>query len=129
MTDSDLPGPAPRMRLDKWLWQARFFKTRSLASKLVAGGHVRINAAKTDKPAARIQPGDTLTFAQGREIRVVRIMALGTRRGPAAEARLLYQDLTPIKDKPPPAPRYEGGGRPTKKDRRQIERGRIPPLE
>lgn len=118
-----------RIRLDKWLWQARFFKTRTLAAKVAAGGHVRVNGTKTDKPAARVGPGDTLTFPQGREIRVVRIAALGTRRGPATEARTLYEDLTPIKDKPPPAPRYEGGGRPTKKDRRQIDRGRIPPLE
>ncbi|MBK1634687.1 RNA-binding S4 domain-containing protein [Rhodovulum adriaticum] len=125
MTDT----PAPRIRLDKWLWQARFFKTRTLAAKVVAGGHVRVNGTKTDKPGARVGPGDTLTFAQGRDIRVVRIVAPGERRGPAPEARTLYDDLTPIKDKPPPAPRYEGGGRPTKKARRGIMRGNIPPFE
>ncbi|MBN2906799.1 MAG: RNA-binding S4 domain-containing protein [Rhodobacteraceae bacterium] len=117
------------MRLDKWLWQARFFKTRSLAAKVVAGGHVRVNATRTDKPGARVGPGDTLTFAQGRDIRVVRILAPGTRRGPAPEARALYDDLTPIKDSQPPQPRYGGGARPTKKDRRRIEQSRIAPLE
>ncbi|TCP62942.1 heat shock protein Hsp15 [Rhodovulum bhavnagarense] len=120
---------APRIRLDKWLWQARFFKTRTLAARVVAGGHVRVNSVKIDKPGARVGPGDTLTFAQGRDIRVVRILAPGTRRGPATEACTLYEDLTPIKDTTPPAPRYEGGGRPTKKARREIERGTCPPFE
>ncbi|MGC9420043.1 MAG: RNA-binding S4 domain-containing protein [Rhodovulum sp.] len=119
----------PTIRLDKWLWQARFFKTRTLAARVVSGGHVRINATPTAKPGARVGPGDTLTFPQGRDIRVVRILAPGARRGPATEARTLYQDLTPIKESPPDNPRYEGGGRPTKKDRREIDARRKPPLE
>ncbi|RSK41044.1 RNA-binding S4 domain-containing protein [Rhodovulum iodosum] len=117
------------IRLDKWLWQARFFKTRSLAARVVSGGHVRVNAAKTAKAAHRVGPGDTLTFPQGRDIRVVRICDTGTRRGPAAEARTLYEDLTPIKDTAPSAPRYEGKGRPTKKDRRSLDSTRTPPLD
>ncbi len=89
---------APRretIRLDKWLWQARFFKTRSLAARAVAQGRVRLNAARVDKPAQAVGAGDALTFAQGNRIRVVRVLALGTRRGPAAEAQALYEDLAP----------------------------------
>ncbi|GAA0288238.1 RNA-binding S4 domain-containing protein [Rhodovulum strictum] len=123
------PAPRPTIRLDKWLWQARFVKSRSLAAALVSGGHVRVNSSRTDKPGARVGPGDTLTFPQGDDIRVVRILAPGERRGPATEARTLYEDLTPIKASPPDNPRYDGGGRPTKRDRRQIERRDKPPLE
>ena len=82
-----------KIRLDKWLWQARFFKTRSLSAKLVSGGHVRVNSEKVSKPAYAVGPGDVLTFPQAREIRVIRIVAIGERRGPAAEARALYHDL------------------------------------
>lgn len=117
------------LRLDKWLWQARFFKTRSLAARVVSGGHVRVNATKTAKPAHKVGPGDTLTFPQGHEIRVVRICDTGTRRGPATEARTLYEDLTLIKDSAPQPPRYEGKGRPTKKDRRSLDSTRMPPLD
>lgn len=110
-----------RLRIDKWLWQARFFKTRSLAAKVVSGGHLRVNGDKIDKPARNVGPDDVLTFAQGREIRVVRILAIGTRRGPAPEAQALYEDLSPPKADVPKNPRYDGKGRPTKKDRRQID--------
>jgi ribosome-associated heat shock protein Hsp15 len=119
----------PKMRLDKWLWQARFFKTRALAARVVAGGHVRVNASRTDKPAHRVGTGDTLTFPQARDIRVVRILGLGERRGPAQEARGLYEDLAPITGRPPRSPAGGGGGRPTKKDRRNLDRSRKPPLE
>ncbi|MHC0054863.1 RNA-binding S4 domain-containing protein [Actibacterium sp. D379-3] len=121
--------PRPLIRLDKWLWQARFFKTRSLAAKIVSGGHVRVNGAKGAKPARQVGPGDTLTFPQGRQVRVVRIVAPGDRRGPASEAQTLYDDLTPPEDSVPPAPRYEGKGRPTGKDRRQNHLFRHGPLE
>jgi ribosome-associated heat shock protein Hsp15 len=120
---------APSIRLDKWLWQARFFKTRTLAARIVAAGHVRVNAAKVAKPAYRVGPGDTLTFAQGGRIRVVRIVATGTRRGPAAEAQTLYLDLTPEKDVVPRAPGFDGKGRPGKKDRRSLDLNRRRPLE
>ena len=119
---------AEKLRLDKWLWHARFFKTRSIAAREVSAGHVRVNAERVTKPAAQIAPDDVLTFAQGRVIRVVRIVALGTRRGPAPEAQALYEDLTPPssetakkQDNDPPAPRYEGKGRPTKRDRRKLD--------
>ncbi len=81
------------IRLDKWLWQARFFKTRALASKLCAAGRVRIDGERVSKAHAAIRPGHVLTFPQARDIRVVRIVALGARRGSAAEARTLYEDL------------------------------------
>ena len=129
------PRPAPdtaradRIRLDKWLWQARFFKTRTLAADLVRGGRVRVNGARVSKPAQQVGPGDVLTFPQGRQVRVVRVTAPGERRGPASEAQTLYEDLTEIKDDVPPAPRYEGKGRPTKKDRRIMTRDRSRALE
>ncbi|MGI9417192.1 MAG: RNA-binding S4 domain-containing protein [Geminicoccaceae bacterium] len=81
------------LRLDKWLWQARFFKTRTLAATVAAKGKVRINRMLVTKPHYKVRPGDVLTFAQGRDIRVVRIVALGERRGPAPEARTLYDDI------------------------------------
>jgi ribosome-associated heat shock protein Hsp15 len=81
------------LRLDKWLWQARFFKTRSLAATVANKGKVRINRMLVTKPHYRVRPGDVLTFAQGHEIRIVRIVALGERRGPAPEAQMLYEDI------------------------------------
>jgi ribosome-associated heat shock protein Hsp15 len=83
------------IRLDKWLWQARFFKSRALASKLCAAGRVRIDGERVNKAHAAIRPGHVLTFPQARDIRVVRVVALGARRGPASEARTLYEDLAP----------------------------------
>ncbi|WP_170586229.1 RNA-binding S4 domain-containing protein [Ruegeria arenilitoris] len=113
-----------KLRIDKWLWHARFFKTRSLAAKQVSGGHVRINGDRAQKPAQTVGPGDVLTFAQGRVIRVVQVEILGARRGPATEARTLYTDLTEEKDNPPQNPGFEGKGRPTKKDRRALDLSR-----
>ena len=121
---------AYRQRADKWLWQARFFKTRRLAADLVSAGRVRLNGVHLKKPASALKPGDTLTFPQGRHIRVVRILALAERRGPAAEARLLYEDLSPPEDsrgQTAQAPRV--GPRPTKKDRRKVDLSRRSSLE
>lgn len=83
------------IRLDKWLWQARFFKSRSLASKLCAAGKVRVDGVVVTKAHYIVRAGNVLTFPQARDIRVVRIAALGTRRGPAAEARTLYSEIVP----------------------------------
>ncbi|WP_170421685.1 RNA-binding S4 domain-containing protein [Ruegeria arenilitoris] len=113
-----------KLRIDKWLWQARFFKTRSLAAKQVSGGHVRLNGNRVLKPAQAVGPGDVLTFPQGRLVRVVRVEALGERRGPATEAQTLFADLTEKKDAPPKNPGFEGKGRPTKKDRRALDLSR-----
>lgn len=115
------------LRLDKWLWFARFVKSRSLATKLVVEGNMRINGAPTQKAHHGVKPGDVLTFALGRHIRVIRILALGLRRGPAPEAQLLYEDLDPPKPQPAGAEatpgvaeRDPGAGRPTKRDGRRI---------
>ncbi len=82
------------LRLDKFLWQARFFKTRGLAVEVISARKVRVNAVKVDKPAHPVRVGDGLTFPQNHEIRVVRVLALPQRRGPASEAQGLYDDLT-----------------------------------
>ncbi len=119
---------AETQRVDKWLWRARFFKTRGLAADLAGSGRLRINSEHVAKPAQTVRPGDVLTFPQGDRIRVIRIEALGTRRGPAPEARALYTDLDETaptrKSDPKPAPPVEretGTGRPTKKERREID--------
>ena len=83
------------LRIDKWLWFSRFFKSRTLASRLCEAGRIRVNARVIDKAHHAVKPGDILTFAQGPHIRVVRILALGSRRGPASEARTFYDDLVP----------------------------------
>jgi ribosome-associated heat shock protein Hsp15 len=96
-----------RIRIDKWLWQARFFKTRSLAAGVVTAGHLRVNGDRTAKPGRAVGPGDVLTFRQAGEIRVIRILACGTRRGPAPEARLLYEDIAPHDSVPEAGPGTE----------------------
>ncbi len=118
---------AGRQRLDRWLFFARVVKSRSLAAKLVQAGRVRVNREKVDQPSHQVKPGDGLVISLERKILVYRVLAPGTRRGPAEEARTLYEDLTP-----PPPPKEEGigdvpqrdpgQGRPTKKERRQIDR-------
>ena len=82
-----------KVRLDKWLWQARFFKTRALAATLADRRKIRVNSTVVTKPHYRVRPGDVLTFPQGKAVRVVRVVDLGDRRGPASEARALYEDL------------------------------------
>lgn len=118
-----------RLRIDKWLWHARFFKSRTLATKRVTAGGVRVNRKIVKKSNHPVQTGDVLTFTTGPRVRVVKIAALGERRGPAPEARLLYEDLTPpVAPAAADAPsqktpsREPGAGRPTKKDRRAVER-------
>lgn len=93
---------APTLRLDKWLWQARFFKTRGAAAAFCGSGRLRLNRRTIDKPSAAVRPGDVLTFPHGDDIRVLRVLALGKRRGPPAEARTLYE--TAEDDAPPAAP-------------------------
>ncbi len=107
-----------RGRVDKWLWHARFFKTRGLAAKLVSGGHLRINGNRIAKGSVMVAAGDTLTFPQASRIKVIRIEAIGTRRGPAPEAQMLYDDLSPPEEKIPKTAQIERKGRPSKKDRR-----------
>ncbi|MCX7566395.1 RNA-binding S4 domain-containing protein [Sulfitobacter sp. F26169L] len=124
---------AEKLRLDKWLWYARFFKTRSLAATIVAGGAVRINGTPASKRSTTITAGDVLTFAKDDHIRVIRVEACGVRRGPAPEAQALYTDLDPPARKPkdivPHNPAFEGKGRPTKRDRRQLDLSKARHLE
>ena len=117
------------LRVDRWLWFARFFKSRTTAAKLCASGRVRINGDPVDKAHHAVRVGDVLTFPQGREIRVIEIRALGQRRGPAPEAQTLYADLQPPlprggegSAKADTGRRERGAGRPTKADRRAIDR-------
>ena len=115
---------AASLRLDKWLWFARFFKSRSQASKFCADGRVRVSGSVVRKAHHPVRDGDVLTFVLGKRVRVVRVIALGTRRGPAPEARALYEDLSPVPEPkgkgPRVAARERGAGRPTKADRRAI---------
>ena len=94
---------------------------------------MRVNSERIAKPAHNLRAGDVLTFPQGRTIRVVRVLAAGLRRGPASEAQTLYEDLTPEpaapEDAAPDAPRYEGKGRPTKRERRKLDQGRTSALD
>lgn len=118
-----------RQRIDKWLFFARAVKSRSLAAKLVVAGRVRINRDKASQASDQVKPGDVLTITLERRIFVWRVLNAGVRRGPAEEARTLYEDMSP----PPvpkgdtlpdaiPALREAGSGRPTKRERRQTDR-------
>tara|TARA_B100000575_G_scaffold274718_1_gene258681 strand:- start:1420 stop:1836 length:417 start_codon:yes stop_codon:yes gene_type:complete len=124
------------VRLDKWLWYARFFRTRSLATKLISSGKLRINGEVTSKPHRQAQIGQVLTFAQGPYIRVIQIDEIGNCRGPAAEAATLYTDLDPPTARETNKEvrlhyshfenRLIGSGRPTKKDRRETTKLKDP---
>jgi ribosome-associated heat shock protein Hsp15 len=131
---------AGTQRLDKWLWFARFVKTRTLAADIVAAGKVRLNRVRIDKPAQTVRVGDVLTLNLNRRIQLVRVLGIAERRGPSAAARVLYEELTAEGDvikpqsssSPPGAGRQPsevgtvmrpvGSGRPTKKERREIDR-------
>ena len=78
-------------RLDKWLFHARFYRTRPLAQAATAAGRVRLNGVRVDKPGHALKPGDVLTLGRGGQVIAVRVLALAERRGPAAEARALYK--------------------------------------
>ena len=88
---------ANRQRLDKWLWFARMARTRAAAARLVRDGHVRVNALRVQTPAKAVKPGDVLTIAAPRDVLLLRILAIGARRGPFEEARRLYEDLNATK--------------------------------
>ena len=108
-------------RIDKWLWHARFARTRTLAQKLVAAGSVRINRQKVAASSALARQGDVLTIAVGNTVRIVRVVGLADRRGPPDEAKGLYEDLTPPAPPTGAVPGVSLGPRPTKRDRRSIE--------
>jgi ribosome-associated heat shock protein Hsp15 len=111
------------MRVDKWLWHARFFKTRGLATSFVGAGNIRINGTKQSRASANVRVGDVLVFGLHQDIRMIEIVALSLRRGPAPEAQALYLDRDPPQPKSAKdhvALRPSGSGRPTKKQRRQL---------
>jgi ribosome-associated heat shock protein Hsp15 len=127
-------------RLDKWLWFARLAKTRTLATEFVLSGKVRVNRARVVKPSYAVCVDDVLTVVVSRRVRVLKVLGLGLRRGPAAVANTLYEELTALADLPKPQRKMSlhepstrgngvspgqrplGTGRPTKKERRDIER-------
>ncbi len=119
----DDPATPPSIRLDRWLWAARAFTSRSQAAAACDGGKVTVNGA-TAKPHKLIRPQDEVSIAMPRGWQIWKVIALAGRRGPASVARTLYQDLTP--PPPPPEPsmprRERGAGRPTKRERRRMER-------
>lgn len=91
-------------RLDQWLWFARFAKSRSIAARLCAAGEVRINGVAVAKPNQAVRPGDVVSVPQGPRRRTVEVLALGTRRGPASEARTLYREMGSVhRAESPPA--------------------------
>ena len=118
------------MRLDKWLWAARFFKTRSLATAAVDGGHVEVNGERA-KPAKQLHVGDELRIRLNQYTHVLHVRAFAERRGPAAQAHALYEETDESRRarerlaeqrRMAPSPAYEEGGRPTKRDRRDTAR-------
>lgn len=134
--DDGAGGGSPGyQRLDKWLWFARIVKSRTLAASLVAAGKIRVNKAKAVKPSHWVKPGDVITSSVQREVRIFRVVAPGVRRGPATEAQTLYEELTVrrqteagLEDKQSQGIaarngiREPGAGRPTKLERRQVDR-------
>ena len=129
MSSADNKTEASKLRIDKWLWAARFFKTRALAADAVECGKVLINDMRV-KPAKAVMVGDMLTINIGQKQYVVEVLALSNRRGPASEAQKLYRETdasrqrreaiaAELRAQPQP---FFFKGRPTKRDRREIER-------
>ena len=115
-------------RLDKWLWFSRILKSRTLAAQLVTDGKVRINRTRVTKPSHALRKGDVLTIAMRGNVKILRVLAPGHRRGPPPEARLLYEIVEDrqadpaARSAPAIAKRDPGSGRPSKRDRRMIDR-------
>ena len=126
--NDETPASVTSQRVDRWLWFARAVKSRTLAAGLVDDGRVRINRAKAAKPSQTVKPGDVLTITVGPRLRILKVVGIGNRRGPSAEAQMLYEDLSPL---PPPREatpetvldetREAGSGRPTKRNRRLTD--------
>lgn len=127
--------PIETMRLDKWLWCARFYKTRGLATEEIGKGRVTVNGLAA-KPGREVRPGDTIALKQGVVARTVRLCALNAMRGPAPAARLLYEETAESvalreaaaeqrRLSPEPAASFHDG-RPTKRNRRDLERTSLP---
>ncbi len=110
-----------RRRIDKWLWYARLAKTRTAAQHLAVSGRVRVNSGKNQSASRALKVGDVLTVALDSGVRVLRVLLLGDRRGPATEARLLYDDLSPPDSARKEDEMSRAGRRPTKRQRRALE--------
>jgi ribosome-associated heat shock protein Hsp15 len=119
-----------RLRIDKWLWAARFYKTRSLAARAVEGGKVKLNGERV-KPGKGVRPGDRLEVRAGELQWLIEVRAVTLKRGPAAEAALLYTEGEESRARREhmiamrragPHPAHDAHGRPTKRDRRMIRR-------
>lgn len=127
---------AGAVRLDKWLWAARCFKTRSLATAACEGGHCSVDG-RTGKAGQRVRPGMRVEVLTPGGLRVLEILALADKRGPAEAARALFVDHSPPPPEPDPVARLQGrgapfarergAGRPTKRDRRLLDRRRFDP--
>jgi ribosome-associated heat shock protein Hsp15 len=116
-----------RQRIDRWLWHARIVRTRNLAAALAESGRVRVNGKKIDACSHAVRAGDVLTIALSGSVKVLRVAAFAERRSGSEAAHALYEDLSPPAPAPEPQPvasvqREPGTGRPTKKDRRALER-------
>jgi ribosome-associated heat shock protein Hsp15 len=113
-----------KQRLDKWLFFARFAKSRTLAGSLAASGHIKVNDKNSTGADNAVRVGDALVIRHGGRVIMCKVLGLGERRGPATEAQMLYEDLTPEQSgiEPVVAQRDAGAGRPEKKDRRALER-------
>lgn len=112
-----------RQRIDKWLWHARVVRTRADAAALAASGHVRLNGSRIDAASRPVKVGDVITVALDRRVRVLMVLRFAERRGPAEAARPLYDDLSEPQVAAPPGPmRESGSGRPTKQQRRALDR-------
>jgi ribosome-associated heat shock protein Hsp15 len=128
MTDERQPSSGSRQRIDKWLFFARMVKSRSLAQACVQGGHVRINGDRIVQSSYGVKVGDRIDLSLERRDIVLIVRQPGTRRGPFEEAKLLYEDLTPPPDEAKRLTPFEqalrapGAGRPTKRERRAIDR-------
>ncbi|MBI4706027.1 MAG: RNA-binding S4 domain-containing protein [Deltaproteobacteria bacterium] len=121
MSEPDSLAPQP-VRADRWLWAARFFKTRSQAAAACHAGHVKLGG-QSIKAAKLLHPGDRIELATPRGQRQIEVVSLHDRRGPPALARTLYEDHTPPAPTPPPAgARDRGAGRPSKRERRDLRK-------
>jgi ribosome-associated heat shock protein Hsp15 len=130
MAEEETKGASEQIRIDKWLWAARFFKTRSLAADAVAGGKVEVNGARA-KPSRNVRPGETVNIRKGPFEWTIIVRGIAKKRGAAPEAQLLYEETkqslrnreaaaAQLKFERPPE--FDLPGRPSKKDRRSIQR-------
>jgi ribosome-associated heat shock protein Hsp15 len=116
-----------RQRIDKWLWHARVVRTRSAAAALADRGYVRVNGEKIDAPSRLVRAGDVVTVALDRIVRVMKVRGFAPRRGGPEAARVLYEDIAPDSNRTAAAgasmpARERGSGRPTKQERRAVDR-------